>query len=236
MQAPLRVAGQVDHAGHGPVAGADPAGPPDVLVDAEGVDPDQPVPGRRPAGSPRPRSRPSSVCQSTPRCRASAETVVSSCASASVAQLTARVVSFARGATISWCSVNVPVGAGGLAAPPDPLPTTATGPGRRSTAHRPPRDAGGRARPRPPRTTDTRRRRRRTRPPARACSSSPFDVKHVHPGDVEHRIGSSAPAHRPACATSTGPEHRNTVRRRPGGRADHGQPRSHRKTHFPGIQ
>ena len=55
------------------------------------------------------------VCQSTPRCRASAETVVSSCSRASVAQPIARLVSFARGATRSCRSVNVPAGQAGSA-------------------------------------------------------------------------------------------------------------------------
>lgn len=59
------------------------------------------------------------VSQATPRCRATADTVVSSCLSASTAQSTAqsiaqsmaqsmaRVVSFARGSAQSWSSVQV---------------------------------------------------------------------------------------------------------------------------------
>ncbi len=50
-----------------------------------------------------------SVCQSTFRCRASAETVVSSWASASVAQPIAREVSTARGAISSWTSDQVSI-------------------------------------------------------------------------------------------------------------------------------
>ena len=50
------------------------------------------------------------VCQSTPRWRASAETVVSSWANASVAHLTARVVSLARGSINGWVSENTPTG------------------------------------------------------------------------------------------------------------------------------
>ena len=49
------------------------------------------------------------VCQSTPRCRARAETVVSSSLSASTAQPTARTVSAARRGATSWASLNVPV-------------------------------------------------------------------------------------------------------------------------------
>lgn len=50
------------------------------------------------------------VCQSTPRCRANAETVVSSWARASVAQTTALAVSLARGAISGWDSENVATG------------------------------------------------------------------------------------------------------------------------------
>jgi hypothetical protein len=49
------------------------------------------------------------VCQSTFRCRASAETVVSSCASASTAHAIAREVSTVRGATSSCVSDHVPI-------------------------------------------------------------------------------------------------------------------------------
>jgi hypothetical protein len=54
-------------------------------------------------------------CQSTRRCRASAETVVSSWASASVAHVTARLVSTARGAINSCASDQVPAGQPGSA-------------------------------------------------------------------------------------------------------------------------
>jgi len=47
-------------------------------------------------------------CQSTPRWRATAETVVSSNVNASVAHRAALLVSFARGGTSSCCSVNTP--------------------------------------------------------------------------------------------------------------------------------
>ena len=60
------------------------------------------------------------VCQSTPRCRASAETVVSSNVNASVAHAAAREVSFARGGTSSCCSVNTLDRTGRFAAPPQP--------------------------------------------------------------------------------------------------------------------
>jgi hypothetical protein len=50
------------------------------------------------------------VCQSTPRCRASADTVVSSWLSASVAQRTARVDSSARGGANLDVSLDVAVG------------------------------------------------------------------------------------------------------------------------------
>ena len=51
-----------------------------------------------------------SVCQSTRRCRANAETVVSSCASASVAHAIARDVSKARDAISSCVSDQVATG------------------------------------------------------------------------------------------------------------------------------
>jgi hypothetical protein len=55
------------------------------------------------------------VCQSTRKCRASAETVVSSWTSASVAHVIAREVSTARGAINSCISDQVPVGQSGSA-------------------------------------------------------------------------------------------------------------------------
>jgi hypothetical protein len=53
------------------------------------------------------------VCQSTPKWRASAETVASSWARASAAQPTARTVSTARGGAMSWVSLNTPIGHAG---------------------------------------------------------------------------------------------------------------------------
>lgn len=47
------------------------------------------------------------VCQSTPRCRAIAETVVSSCRNASTAHAIARVVSLDRAPAYEWSSVHV---------------------------------------------------------------------------------------------------------------------------------
>ena len=68
----------------------------------------------RPGGWLRPRPRPSRCASPRPRWRASAETVVSSWANASVAHQIARVVSFARGATSVCSSVNVTDRAGRL--------------------------------------------------------------------------------------------------------------------------
>jgi hypothetical protein len=47
------------------------------------------------------------VSDATPRCRAIADTVVSSCRNASTAQVIARLVSFARTAAKEWSSVHV---------------------------------------------------------------------------------------------------------------------------------
>ncbi len=73
----MRVAGQVDHARDLP-ASAELAGSPDVLVDAKRLDAAQPlgIVGA-PVGFGHERV-PQRVCQSTPRRRASALTVVSS--------------------------------------------------------------------------------------------------------------------------------------------------------------
>jgi hypothetical protein len=96
------VTGQINHDGDGPID-PDSAGPPNVLVHPKGFT----LVSR--CGSPV-RAFASismafqAVCQSTPRCRASAETVVSSWARASVAQ---------RGGAMSWISLNTPIGHAG---------------------------------------------------------------------------------------------------------------------------
>jgi hypothetical protein len=97
------VTGQINHDGDGPID-PDSAGPPNVLVHPKGFT----LVSR--CGSPV-RAFASismafqAVCQSTPRCRASAETVVSSWARASVAQ---------RGGAMSWISLNTPIGHAGF--------------------------------------------------------------------------------------------------------------------------
>ena len=80
MQAAVLVAGQVDHPGHRLVGAGDLEWPPDVLVDAEGRDAVEPVGLGQPPVCASASIASQQVCQSTPRCRASADTVVSSCA------------------------------------------------------------------------------------------------------------------------------------------------------------
>ena len=114
VQASLLVAGQVHHRRHRSVA-ALMTGPPDVLVDTERAHPASPAQARRAPARLEPRP-PSTGCASpTRRCRASAETVVSSWASASTAQPIAREVSTARGAISSWSSDQVAAAQSGSA-------------------------------------------------------------------------------------------------------------------------
>ncbi len=120
-------------------------------------------PGRPTGEWPLPRRRREQVCQSTPRCRASADTVVSSFASASVAQPTARAVSLARRPEeIVLLAERVTLTPAQRIA----TPACATTPAwlHRSRARRRPRAPAGRARPRPPHTTGTQPRSHRTPP------------------------------------------------------------------------
>jgi hypothetical protein len=59
MQVAVLVAGEVDHAGDGPILRSDLRGPPDVLIDAQSRHASEPGPGLPGAASLRPRSRPS---------------------------------------------------------------------------------------------------------------------------------------------------------------------------------
>jgi len=133
------------------------------------------------------------VCQSTPRWRASAETVVSSWPNASVGQDTARAVSFALGATIGWVSENVSCGQSGSTQRQIRLRhTTTVGTEKHGASC-----TRCSRRPCPVATTPqvgSRRRRPRTRRSAPAARVRGPRPQQVHPGDVEQRIGSGAPA------------------------------------------
>jgi hypothetical protein len=97
---------EIDHDGDRPIK-PDTRRPPNVLIYLKGGHILQP--GR--VGNPSPRfdldGVPSRVCQSTPSCRASADTVVSSELSALVAHATARVVSTIRDGAMSCASLKV---------------------------------------------------------------------------------------------------------------------------------
>jgi len=93
-------------------SGAEPAGPPHVLVDAERADSAEPG---RVIGTPLGLDLQGvpQLCQSTPSRRASALTVVSSSARASAAHTTARRVSISRGAASGRDSLNITTGQAG---------------------------------------------------------------------------------------------------------------------------
>ena len=112
MQAAVGIAGQVNHHGHGLVGRGHPRGSPDVFVHADRLHATDPSGNldeclgvrldRAPTGVPRDAEM-----------AAIADTVVSSCRSASTAHATARAVSFARGAAKEWSSVHVARGQAG---------------------------------------------------------------------------------------------------------------------------
>jgi hypothetical protein len=111
VQASGLVAGQIDHDRDRSVD-PDPRRPPNVLIDSQGLDVLQPG-GSLVRAQASTSTASQQVCQSTPSCRASADTVVSSELSALVAQATARVVSTIRDGAISCASVKVSVGHSG---------------------------------------------------------------------------------------------------------------------------
>jgi hypothetical protein len=134
-----------------------------------------------------------SVCQSTRRCRASAETVVSSSASASVAQATARDVNTARGA-ISWCvSDQVSIGQSGSSQRQTRLSQTIrTGIPKHgaSAAVMRRRPCPVASTPQPGHPGDVGVGLDRNHQVAMPATH----VNHVHPVGVEHRIGARTPA------------------------------------------
>src|SRR5215207_2054121 len=134
------------------------------------------------------------VCQSTLKWRASAETVVSSWAKASVAHPTARTVSTARGGAMSLVSLNTPIGQRRLPAAPHPFqPPHHRDPAQTGRIMQHPGTAAVAGRNHPAQRAagfDLIRLHRYDQPAVTII----FNIEHVHAGNTKDRIGSGAPA------------------------------------------
>ena len=134
------------------------------------------------------------VCQSTPKCRASAETVVSSCRNASTAHAIARVVSLDRNrrshGSRSTSRPGRPARRNARSAC-----ATAPAPADRSTGSRAAERHGGHGRPRRPHTNRSPRAPRRSRHPAPQCR--PHGSPRRRRGRPRHRT-----SHRPGRTTT----------------------------------